>query len=55
MNVWVPTKGEIESLLFDLYNKLKQAKTVSEVAPELDDKLCELECHIANRAQEETK
>jgi len=55
MNVWVPTKGEIESILLDLYNKLKAAKTVTEVAYELNCKLCEMECHIANRAQKEIK
>jgi len=55
MDIWVPTKQEIESMLSDLLAKLRWAKSVSEVAKWADDMLSDLECHIANRANEESK
>jgi hypothetical protein len=51
--VWVPTKGEIEDMLWLVHQKLKNAKTVSEVASGMEDELLEVSCHISNRAMEE--
>ena len=50
MNIWIPTKQQIENILEDTLNKLKTAQRVSDIQQGLEDELCELECHISNRA-----
>ena len=50
MNIWIPTKDEIEGLLQNVTNLLKSSKTVSAVEEQICDTLSELECHIENRA-----
>ena len=55
MKVWIPTKGQIEDMFWLAYLKLKDAKSVSEIEHELSDMVAELECHIANRSNEERK
>jgi hypothetical protein len=55
MKVWIPNKGQVEDMLWLIHLELKQAKSVSEVAEDLVDKLTTLSCHIANLANEERK
>ena len=51
LKVWIPTKTQIEGLLQEVLDKLKAAKTISDVPEEwLDDVLNELQCHVSNRA-----
>ena len=54
MNVWVPKKWEIESMLRDMERRFTDANNVSEVKDWMDDQLNALECHVANRADVES-
>jgi hypothetical protein len=50
MNIWIPKKYSIEALLEKVIVHLKTAKSVTEIEEYLLDELCEIRCHISNRA-----
>ena len=54
MKIWIPTKCEIENMIADMAEKLKRANEVSDIREWLIDRLCELDCHVDNRAGIET-
>ena len=53
--IWIPTKPEIERLLFKAYLKVSGAKRIADIASELEDEIGALSCHIANRALEDVR
>ena len=53
IEIWVPEKWKIESLLVNVADKLKEADLVSDIEEWLCDELSAIECHIANRARRE--
>ena len=55
IEVWVPTKFEIEAEIRKALRKLETSDTVSEVAEELDASFSQITCHLHNRALEEEK
>ena len=55
MEIWVPTKWEIENILQEMVNKVSVADKISDIETYLDDSLSELDYHVTNRANREKK
>ena len=53
MEIWVPTKKEIEYMLGNLEYRIKAASAISDIEDKVLGILAEIECHISNRAMEE--
>lgn len=53
MQIWVPTKDEIERILRDMADSIKISRKISDIEKFLDDTLSELDCHVTNRANVE--
>ena len=55
MQIWIPTKKEIEELLQKVLNKLQKSDTVWEIEGWVEDELIRLNSHVSNRAMLEVQ
>ena len=55
INVWIPKKNEIETLLRQMADKLSHTEQVCDIEEWLLDQFSELDCHISNRANVERR
>ena len=55
MEIWIPKKLEIETLLEKVLIRLRKSNNVWEIEEWIDDELSSIGCHVSNRAMLEIK
>jgi len=53
MNIWIPKKHDIERILREMADKIRDVDEIREIETYLDDTLSALDCHVTNRANVE--
>lgn len=53
MEIWIPKKHEIENIVRNLADRIKESPNIKDIEEEVDGILSGLQCYVANRADVE--